>query len=94
MTAESDRVQKLVNDPDLKQAFQVCRERYRDFIEETPVSDDGALLDIRKMLHLLREVENNLHSAIENGHLEDFRVAEQESKGFLRDIYHARKKHS
>ena len=86
MTAKADRVKKLIEDPDLKEAFQVVREKYRDLIEETPVSDDGALLDIRKCLHLLREVEDALHTAIEDGHLEDFRVAEQEGKGFLQDI--------
>lgn len=84
MTAESDRVKRLIDDPDLQKAFGVVRERYRDLIEETPVSDDRALLDIRKMLHLLREVEHHLQTAIEDGTLEDFRA--QEQRGFLQDL--------
>ena len=72
MTAKADRAKELIRDPILIEAFQMCRERYRDLIEETPVSDDGALLDIRKMLHLLREVEQNLHQVIETGNLEEF----------------------
>lgn len=87
MTAKADRVRKLIEDPDLKEAFNVVRERYRDLIEETPVSDDGALLDIRKMLHLLREVEQALHHAIENGNLEDFNAMQDEGRGFLGDLW-------
>jgi hypothetical protein len=86
MTAKSDRVQKLIDDPDLTEAFEVVRQRYRDLIEETPVSDDGALLDIRKMLYLLKEVKEALHTALQQGHLEDFRAREQEGNGFLRDL--------
>ncbi len=84
MTAQSDRVKHLIENPDLKEAFDRLREFYRDKIEETPVSDSTALLDIRKMLYLLRQVEENLHSMIEHGHLEDFRVLEQEGIGILR----------
>lgn len=86
MTAKSDRVKKLIEDPDLQEAFQMVREKYRDLIEETPISDDGALLDIRKCLHLLREVEEALQTAIEHGTLEDFRAQEQEGRGFLQDV--------
>jgi hypothetical protein len=78
MTGKADRIQRLVDDPDIKASFQNIREKYRDMIEETPVGDDTALLDVRKMLHLLRDVENDLQTAIEDGHLEDHRVAEQE----------------
>jgi signal transduction protein with GAF and PtsI domain len=79
LTAKADRIKALINDPDLKEAFEAVRETYRDMIEETPVSDDTALLDIRKMLHLLREVESSLHRAIQQGHLADFRAAEQQA---------------
>jgi hypothetical protein len=78
LTAKADRVQELVNDPHLKEAFETVREHYRDLIEETPVSDSTALLDIRKMLHLLREVESTLHRTIQEGHLADFRDAEKQ----------------
>ena len=78
MTAKADRIKALLEDENLKEAFKIVRERYRDMIEDTPVSDDTALLDIRKMLHLLRDVEEHLHTAIEDGHLQDFRAQEHE----------------
>ncbi len=89
MTATSDRINsRMQKDGDLHDAFQVVRERYRDLIEQTPISSDVALLDIRKMLHLLREVEQHLLQAIDDGHLEDFRATQQQ----LDDIYHGRSK--
>jgi hypothetical protein len=86
MTAKADRVKHLLDNEDLREAFANVREYYRDLIEETPVSDDTALLDIRKMLQLLRQVEHDLLSAVEHGTLEDFRAAEQERPTVLGDI--------
>ena len=80
MTAKADRIERLVADPDLQEAFKTVRERYRDLIEETPLSESEALLDVRKMLHLLRDVEETLHTAIQDGHLEDFRAEQQGQK--------------
>lgn len=90
MTAKADRAQALIDDPVLKEAFANIRELYRDKIEETPVSDDTALLDIRKMLYLLRQVEENLHTMIQDGHVEDFNVSEQQGKGILRNLLNVR----
>lgn len=91
MTAKSDRAQELIEDPVLKEAFAICREKYRDLIEDTPLSskDDEALHDIRKMLHLLREVEENLHLAVRDGHLEDFRATDNTT--WLGDIWKIKK---
>ena len=89
MTAKADRVKALVNDPDLKEAFDNVREKYRDLIETTPLDskDTGALHDIRKMLHLLREVEKDLHRAIQDGNLADHRAVEDERHTFLGDLW-------
>ncbi len=87
MTAKADRAEKLIQDPELQDAFKVVREFWRDKIEETPVDDKvgkKALYDIRKMLFLLRQVEEVVHTAIEDGHLEDHRA--EESKGLLKGI--------
>jgi len=78
MTGQSDRVLRLVEDPDIKQAFQTVREYWRDKIEDTPLDNPEVLFDIRKMLHLLRDVEDALQTVIDDGHLEDFRIAEKE----------------
>ena len=93
MTAKADRAKELIDDPILQEAFSTVRERYRDLIEETPLSssDDKALHDIRKMLHLLREVEEHLKQVVQNGHLEDFRATEQ--KTILGELKWPRKQH-
>lgn len=79
MTAKSDRASELLNDPLLREAFDGLRERYRDLIEEAPLAstDIDIIQDIRKMLHLLREVENDLNTMIQDGHLEDHRALEK-----------------
>lgn len=92
MTAKSDRVQKLVNDPDLAEAFESVRQYYRDLIEECPIDDDTALLDVRKMLHLLQDVRSHLMQAIQEGELEDFRS--QEQQGYLEDLINGRSTHN
>lgn len=78
MTAKADRIYQVVNDPDIKEAFNTVREKYRDMIEETPLDNPEVIFDIRKMLHLLRDVETALQVAIDDGHLTDFRVLEKE----------------
>ena len=83
MTAKSDRIEKLLEDPDLKEAFSSVREHYRDAIELTPL-DDNTVLEIRKMLHLLSEVEQDLYRAIQDGQLEDFNAAEEERHSLIR----------
>ena len=86
MTAKSDRAKELMKDPILKEAFNTVRERYRDLIESTPISSGEyeALLDIRKMLHLLVEVEKHLQNVVRDGHLEDFRANQQENESWQR----------
>jgi len=88
MTAKADRIKKLIADPDLAEAFQSVRQKYLNLIEFTPLADDTALLDIRKMLQLLRDVEQDLKQSIDNGKLEDFRATEQ--PGPLKDLLHGK----
>lgn len=92
MTAKADRVQKLLDDPELQQAFQNVRKALHEAFDHCKVSDTETLVDIKKRLHLLDSVEANLHEAIRDGHLEDFRAVEQEKPGFLGDITKWRKK--
>ena len=80
MTDKSERIERLLNDQDLNNAFETVREYYRDKIEECPMSLDNPepLMDIRKMLHLLGDVKQALYTAIQDGHLEDFNAQEKE----------------
>jgi len=76
MTAKSDRITRLVNDEDLKQGFQDVRDSLHQKFASTKLDDSQGMTDIRRMLHLIDSVEANLHRAIEDGKLEDFRAAE------------------
>ncbi len=78
MSGKSDRIQRLLNDEDLQQAFKDVKDAlYQAFCNTSP-SDGETLQDIRKRLHLLDSVEANLRVAIEDGHLEEFREKQQE----------------
>jgi len=91
MTAKADRIQELLDDPHIQEAFENVRQKYYGLIESTPLDSerDGALHDIRKMLQLLRDVENDLLEAIQEGHLEDHNV-QQKGQGFLKDLINGR----
>jgi len=67
MTTKSDRIQRLVEDEDLKQAFQDVRDALHYKFATAPIDDAQGMTDIRKMLHLLDSVEANLQQAIEDG---------------------------
>ncbi len=81
MTAKADRAQELIDDPLLNEAFENIRLLYLSMIEDLPLDEDkgkDALYDIRRMLHLLRAVKEDLGTMIQDGHLEDYRAAEDE----------------
>lgn len=92
MTAESDRIKRLLEDPDLRQAFQDVREKLHEAFATCRTDDAEVLVDIRKRLHLLDAVEQALYTRLEHGLLEDFRAAEEERPPFLGDILKWRKK--
>jgi hypothetical protein len=72
------RVQRLMEDADLIQAFQDVRDALHGKFEQTLVNDGDTLLDIRKMLHLLDSVWANLERAVEDGQLEEANIEEVE----------------
>ena len=86
MTAKADRIKRLIEDQDLKQAFQDVRDALHYKFATAPIDDSDGMTDIRKMLHLLNSVEANLKQAIEDGTLEDFRAKEDELPPELGDI--------
>jgi len=93
MTEKSDRIERLLDDPDLKEAFQAVRDRLHQAFATCDCNNVELMKDIRKRLFLLDLVEQDLRTAIEHGKLEDFRVAEQGKPGFLEDLSKWKKKH-
>lgn len=80
------RAQRLLDDPDLKQAFQDVRDALLKQFSNTSTTDADTMLEIRNRLHLLDSVEANLYRAIEDGHLEAFQIEEQKRPPFLGDL--------
>lgn len=76
MTAKSERIKRLMEDEDLKQAFQDVRDALHQKFATCHLDDNKGMTDIRMMLHLTDCVEANLQRAVEDGMLEDFRANE------------------
>ena len=91
-TARADRVARLLEDPDLKQAFRDVRDAILRQFQEIPPSESEQLLKCRERLHLLDSLEANLKRAIQDGKLERLRVEEQKKPPFLGDLLEWRKK--
>ena len=91
MTAQSDRIHKLLNDPELQGGFERLRQQYRDAMCDPKITDED-VLELRRMLLLLTRLEQDLEATLESGHLEDFRAAEKERPAPLGDIFKWRQK--
>jgi hypothetical protein len=89
VTAKSDRIKRLLEDQDLREAFENVRNKYRAALENEQILDDD-VLEIRRMLFLTHKVEQDLNTAMEDGQLEDFRANEQERPSFLGDLWNKR----
>lgn len=85
MTAKSDRAKEFLNNPVFQEALTNLRNEYRKHMEDAR-TDDGDVLELRRMLHLTHVVEKHLNQIITFGELEDFHAKEQERPSFLGDI--------
>lgn len=94
MTAKADRVRKLLESPDLQEAFDNVRQFYLGLIETLPVDPENgkdALYNIREKLLLLRQVRDDLEKAIEHGNVEDFNATVNDRPTFLGELKWPRK---
>ena len=73
MTAESDRLTELINDPDIKRAFDWVRQGYKDRFDDPSLTDEQ-VLKLRDLLHVVNQVESDLLSAIEAGEYADYQA--------------------
>lgn len=92
VTARADRVARLLEDPDLKQAFRDVRDAILRQFQEIPPSETEQLLKCRERLHLLTSLEKNLERAIQDGKIERLRDEEQKKPPYLGDLMKWRKK--
>lgn len=86
MTAKSDRVKKLLDDEDLNEAFSQVANAIHKGWANTPPTNVEAQQEWHRRLFTLNSVIENLKLAVQDGELEDYRVAEQEKPSFLGDI--------
>ena len=84
MTAKADRIQSLLDDEHLQEAFENVKAAIHQKIDECPIRDSEGLISLRLSLHLLESVKANLVKAIQEGNLEDFRA--QDKVTFLGDL--------
>lgn len=75
--AKAERCARLINDPDLLDAYAVVRQAIFNQIEQCPVRDTEALVKLRLMLKLLNDVRANLEQAVAEGKAEVFQLEEK-----------------
>lgn len=75
----AQRVQKLIENEDLKQAFQDVRDAIHQQFERASVDDGETLIRLKQRLHLLNSVQANLEAALRDGRLEADRLEEKVS---------------
>lgn len=74
---KADRCQKLLDDPDLKDAFAIVKQAIFTKIEQCPVRDTEGAEKLRLMLKLLNDVRANLEQAVAEGKAEAFQLQEK-----------------
>jgi hypothetical protein len=92
MTEKADRIKRLLEDEDLKEAFDLVRSKLLGAVASCNADEVQFMQDIKIRLTLLSAVEQNLRDAITDGTIKDFRASEQERPPFLGDIRKWRKK--
>ena len=88
--AKGDRCKRLLDDPDLQQAFQDVRDAIHQRFEQVPVDDGASLIQLRQRLHILDSVWANLERAVQDGKLEVANLDAENKVKFLGDMYAGR----
>lgn len=86
MTAKSDRAKDLIGDPVFQEALTNLRNEYRRLMEH-PSTEDGDVLELRRMLHLSQRFEHHLQQIIQDGEFEDFKAVDKERPSYLGDLW-------
>ena len=91
MTAKSDRIKKLLDNEDLKDAFDSVTNAIIRGWTETPPTALEVQQEWHRRLHTLNSVKENLMAALQDGQYQDFRAVEQEKLPPIGDIVSWRK---
>lgn len=93
MTLKSDRIQRLLADEDLQEAFQQVKDAIHRGWANAPPTKLDEQQEWHRRLFTLKSVEENLRIAIQDGKLEDFRAEQDKKPSILGDIAAWRMKH-
>jgi len=84
---KADRAKRLLNDPELKQAFQDVEDAIIRTWKESSQEDVAGHTYLKQALHILSSVTANLERAVSDGKLKAFRIEQEEKEvTFLGDI--------
>lgn len=84
--AKKNRIERLLDNKDLKEAFEAVDAALVKQFREIKPSDVEGIHTIKERLHILQSVKANLYQAIQDGKLEEFQAA-QENTPFLGDLH-------
>ncbi len=85
MTDKADRIQRLLNDTDLKDAFKDVESAIFQRIKQCPQRDIEGLSYLHLSLHTLESVKASLYQHVREGKVKDFQAVEQQQRTFLGD---------
>ena len=94
MTAQSDRIKRLLDDEDLNRAFDAVANAIHSGWANSPPTDAAMLSEWHRRLFTLNSVKENLYTAMQDGQYQDYIEAEKEKPAMLGDILSWRMKQS
>ena len=92
MTAQSDRIKRLLDDEDLQEAFGAVANAIHSGWANSPPTDADMLSEWHRRLFTLNSVKENLYTSMQDGQYQDYIEAEKEKPAILGDILSWRKK--
>lgn len=78
----SQRVAKILKDPEFIAAFDNTKAAIFARIEETPIRDTDGLMQLRLCLKLLSDVRANMEHVLNDGKVAEFNIEQQKKRPF------------
>jgi len=94
MTAKSDRINKLLDDKDLIEAFESVANAIHIGWANTPPTELESQQEWHRRLFTLNSIQENLYAAMQDGKYQDWIESEDEKPAELGDIVSWRMKQS
>lgn len=76
----ANKAKAILENPAYREAFEAVRLAIHQQIEEAPIRDQEGVHQLRLCLKLLRDVRVNLETALNQGKLASFKLAQEEKR--------------